>query len=328
MVKEFLKRGKISRLLQIITSLQAGKRYSVTELSQIFATCRRTIFRDLKELQFIGIPYHYDAKTGGYTIEPEFFLPPIDLNLQEALSLLLLAYKVNNQIQLPFRKSALLAALKIENNLPIKIKQYCNSVLQNISAVPSAQAPMDHLDKTFAELQKAIVNKRRVNIRYNSLFDGKIIDLELCPYHLLYNQRAWYVLGFSSFHQGIRTFKLNRIKESQVTDKCFIGGDNFNPADYLGRAWSMIPEGRLYNVRLRFLPKVADNVTEVQWHSTQKVIRDSDGSATMEFRVDGLGEITWWILGYGDQVQVLAPKALRQKVIETAKNIIKFNEEI
>jgi proteasome accessory factor B len=134
------------------------------------------------------------------------------------------------------------------------------------------------------------------------------------------------VLGFSDLHKSVRTFKLSRIKELETTDKCFVGGDKFNLADYLGRAWSMIPEGRIYNVKLRFLPKVAENVTEVQWHSTQQVARNPDGSATVEFRVDGLGEITWWILGYGDQVQVLAPKALRTRVAEIAQNIIKLND--
>jgi proteasome accessory factor B len=90
----------------------------------------------------------------------------------------------------------------------------------------------------------------------------------------------------------------------------------------------MIPEGRIYNIKLRFLPKVAENVTEVQWHSTQKVTRESDGSAIMEFRVDGLNEISWWILGYGDQVQVLAPEALRKKIIEAAKNMISINQQV
>ncbi len=323
-----MKSSRISRVMKILTTLQAGKSYAVSDLSKMLGTSRRTVFRDLKELQTIGVPYRYDAKTGGYTIDPEFFLPPIDLNLQEALSLLMLSFKASGQIQLPFKKSALLAALKIENNLPVKIRQYCNSALQNISAMSEAQAPMNFLDKTFAELQKAIVNRRRANVRYDSLFDGSIIDVELCPYHLLYNQRAWYVLGFSSLHQNVRTFKLNRIKELQVTEKRFQGGENFNLADYFGRAWSMIPEGRLYNIKLRFLPKVANNVTEVQWHSTQKVTRHSDGSAIVEFCVDGLGEITWWILGYGDQIQVLAPKALRKRVLEAARNIIKLNEQI
>jgi predicted DNA-binding transcriptional regulator YafY len=314
--------------MQILTTLQAGKSYAVGDLSKMFGTSRRTIFRDLKELQEIGVPYRYDVQTGGYTIDPEFFLPPLDFNLQEALGLLLLAHKASNQIQLPFRRSVLLAALKIENNLPIKIRQYCNSVLKNISTKSGAQAPINFLDKQFAELQKAIINKRKVNIRYNSLFDGEIIDVELWPYHLLYNQRAWYVLGYSVLHQSVRTFKLNRIMESKTTDRIFQGGDNFDVADYLGRAWSMMPEGRLYNIKLRFLPKVAYNVTEVKWHSTQKVTRNSDGSAIVEFRVDGLGEISWWILGYGDQVQVLAPRALRQRVLEAARNTIKLNEKL
>jgi len=311
--------------MQILTTLQAGKSYAVGDLSKMFGTSRRTIFRDLNELQTIGVPYHYDARAGGYAIDPEFFLPPVDLSLQEALSLLLLAHEASKQIQLPFKRSALLAALKIENNLPAKIRQYCNSALRNISAKAAAQAPMDLLDQTFAQLQKAILNKRRVSLHYHSLFDGKIIELELCPYHLLYNCRAWYVLGFSDLHKSVRTFKLSRIKELEITDRCFLGGDKFDLADYLGRAWSMIPEGRIYNVKLRFLPKVAENVAEVQWHSTQKVARNPDGSATVEFRVDGLGEITWWILGYGDQVQVLAPRVLRTRVSEIAQNMVRLN---
>ncbi|MBW8040870.1 MAG: WYL domain-containing transcriptional regulator [Planctomycetes bacterium] len=323
-----MKSSRISRVMQILTTLQAGKGYAVSDMSKMFGTSRRTLFRDLKELRAVGVPFRYDTGTGGYTIEPEFFLPPLDLNLQEALSLLLLVYNARNQIQLPFKNSALLAALKIENNLPFKIRQYCNTALQNVSAKPVAQAPTKLLDMIFAQLQKAITKKHKVNIRYNSLFEGEVIELHLNPYHLLYNQRAWYVLGFSNMHKSIRTFKLNRICELNNTEQCFLGGENFDLSDYFGKAWSMIPEGRVYNIKLRFLPKVANNVTEVQWHDTQQVTRNSDGSATVEFRVDGLGEITWWILGYGDQVQVLAPKSLRKRVVEKAKNMIKLNEQI
>ena len=84
----------------------------------------------------------------------------------------------------------------------------------------------------------------------------------------------------------------------------------------------MIPEGRIYNIKLRFLPKVAENVAEVQWHSTQKVTRNDDGSATVEFRVDGLGEISWWILGYGAEVGVIAPALLRKRMAKTAQAMV------
>ena len=65
-----MKRSRINRVIEILTTLQAGKSYTVSDLSEMFGTSRRTIFRDLKELQAIGVPYHYDIKTGGYTIEP------------------------------------------------------------------------------------------------------------------------------------------------------------------------------------------------------------------------------------------------------------------
>ena len=69
----------------------------------------------------------------------------------------------------------------------------------------------------------------------------------------------------------------------------------------------MRSEAKLYNVKLKFLPGIAYDVAQVQWHSTQTITFENDGSAIVEFRVDGLDEITWWILSYGDQVKVLRP---------------------
>ena len=60
-------------------------------------------------------------------------------------------------------------------------------------------------------------------------------------------------------------------------------------------------------------------------HSTQKMTHNDDGTLTVEFLVDGLGEIRWWILGYGDQVEVLAPVALRKRIARTAKRMAKLN---
>ncbi len=87
----------------------------------------------------------------------------------------------------------------------------------------------------------------------------------------------------------------------------------------------MIQEGKIYHVKLRFAPKVAQNVAEVQWHGTQKTTFNEDGSLIAEFRVDGLGEISWWVLGYGDQVEVLAPAALRKQIAKIARRMVELN---
>ena len=321
-----MKLSRIGRIVRILTLLQSGQSYCVREFLEILRISRRTFFRDMKELSSIGVPYFYDSKTGGYSLDPEYFLPSVDLTLQEALSFLLLVHKGRTHLPMPFQNSALLAGLKIENNLPAKIKHYCNATLKGISIKPDRHAPMERLDNIFARVQEAIRKKRKIRVVYHSLYDGGNINLTLSPYHLLYNHRAWYVIGKSSIHNSTRTFKLNRIKGLDLIDKCFTVPRHFDISDYFGRAWSMIPEGKLYNVELKFAPKVARNVAEVRWHSTQQMDWNEDGTLTVHFRVDGLGEIMWWILGYGDQVEVLKPQALRTKIMQIANKMAHNNK--
>jgi proteasome accessory factor B len=215
----------------------------------------------------------------------------------------------------------LLAALKIESSLPAATRQHCNTVFCNISVRPEPQVQMDLLDEMFSSLQEAMVRKTTIKLHYD-LSDGKEVETDLEPYHLFYGDYGWYVIGKSSFHKSIRTFKLSSIKALEVLNKCFGDGHDFDIHEYFGKAWLMKPEGRLYNIKLRFSPQVARTVAQVQWHRTQTVTKNNDGSAIIEFRVDGLGEITWWILSYGDQVQVLAPKILRENIAKIATNIM------
>ena len=271
-----MKSSRVGRVVQLLTTLsKAGgaKGYTTGELSRMFGVSRRTLVRDLKEIQEIGIQPLFSSSRRGYALPPEQFLPPINLNLQEALGLLLLVHKIRSQIQMPFKHSALLAAMKIESCLPPKVRRYCESALARISAKAGAQVPAPTtpgLDNTFALLQSTAAQRRKACIDYDSLFDGRAIQCELSPYHLLYNQRTWYVVGLSSVHKAVRTFKLNRIRNAEMSDKPFSNDSppEFDLAEYLGCAWSMIPEGKMYHVRLRFAPKVANNVAEVQWHKT------------------------------------------------------------
>ena len=329
-------RGRVGRIVQLLTTLSKtgmspGKGYTADELAKLFGVSRRTLFRDLKEIQGISIQPTLSCSRRGYALPPEQFLPPINLNLQEALGLLLLVHKMRNQIQMPFKHSAMLAVMKIESCLPPRVRNYCESALTKISTKASSQAPAQTtpgLDNIFTILQSAAARQKKVRVEYDSPYDGKLISCEVSPYHLFYNQRVWYIVGQSSIHKAIRTFKLNRIRRIEMLDEQFDGNDSFDLAEYLGCAWSMIPEGKMYHVRLRFAPELADSVAGVNWHKSQQVTRNPDGSVTINFCVDGLGEVTWWILGYGDQVEVLAPAALRKNVAEIAHRMVEINNNI
>ena len=218
-------------------------------------------------------------------------------------------------------------ASKIASVLPPQLREFCHTTVNTISTYATPQAITRTLDKTHLFLLKAIKNHYKVNMSYNSLYEGKIIALELSPYRLMFHQRAWYVIGSSDLYEEPHTFKLGRILNMKRSVKRFVPDKDFDLVEYIGKAWGMIREGRIYDVKLRCLPMVATNVEEVHWHSTQKTTRNVDGSIIAEFRVDGLREIMWWILGYGDQVEILAPTALRKMVIKRLEDAIKLNTD-
>jgi proteasome accessory factor B len=69
---------------------------------------------------------------------------------------------------------------------------------------------------------------------------------------------------------------------------------------------------------------VAKNVAEVLWHKTQRIVWRDDGSMDFQVRVAGVREISWWILGYGDQAEVLKAGRLRQLIAEHASRLVKM----
>jgi predicted DNA-binding transcriptional regulator YafY len=323
-----MKHSRVSRIVSILTTLQSGEKYTPAALEKLLGISKRTVFRDLKELQAIGVPCKYNKSGNCYRIDPKFFLPPIDFNLQEALSILMLVHKMRNSLPLPYKNSALLAGMKLENNLPADIRQYCHSSLAKITVAKEQHSLVRQLDTIYNTVQQSIRKKIMLQIDYASLFENGTIQTVLHPYHLLYKNRAWYVIGFSQLHNSVRTLNLSRIEKISTMDRHFTEDTNFDVEEYIGRAWCLIPEGRLYDIKLLFAPMVAKNVAEVQWHHTQRAEWHDDGSVTLTFRLDGLNEISWWVSGYGDQVKIIAPAALRNKVLERAKRTLENHKNL
>lgn len=303
--------------------LQSGRSYTPSEIAQELEVSRRTVFRDLNMLELAHIPYHFDKDRGSYRIAEHFFLPPINLTLSEALAMLLLAGKLRAgggaaSARLPLLGEGARAALKLQSVLPQPIRRHVGDMMDHIDVSLGPLASHQGLSAMFNELARAISQRRVCRALYLSLHEGKQLDVELHPLRLMFHGRAWYLIAASPRHNETRTYKLGRIRKLDVTPYTFRRPRSLRLDRVFGDAWGMIPEGRIYDVRLLFDAKVAANVAEVQWHRSQQVLWRDDGSAEFRVRVDGLGEIVWWILGYGQHVRVLAPAALRQRVAASA----------
>ncbi len=254
-----MKITRLYRLIELITLLRSGRRYDAQALADELGVSKRTIFRDLNILEAAGIPYYFDEETNSYTINRSFFLPAINLTIDEALALLLASRKMIGQLPVPLFEQTSRAAIKIESSLPKALQDYCETLIERMDIRWSAIADDCSIEDTFRILRKAIEEQRKVKICYESLYDagnrnpaGREICTDISPYRIVFIHRAWYVIGYSSYHKQIRTFKLSRISKAELSDEMFAARPDFSLEDYFGDAWVMIPEGKKNNVELRF----------------------------------------------------------------------------
>lgn len=85
---------------------------------------------------------------------------------------------------------------------------------------------------------------------------------------------------------------------------------DFNLDAYAARSFGVFQE-EPHDVVLRFSPEVADEVAAFQFHPTQTITREPDGSTMVRFRAGGLREIAWHLFTWGDAVMIEAPEELR-----------------
>jgi proteasome accessory factor B len=242
-------------------------------------------------------------------------LPPTNFTADEALAVLVLCSQLGDHRQVPFYSAAVRAAQKLEGSLPARLRDEVRATIRGIEIKFPPANPLTGSQPRYEQLVSAVARRRSVRIEYDSLTEWKHITTKVNPYRLLYSRHSWYVIGRSSLHRATRTFHVGRILALEPLDDLYEIPRGFSLERYLGNAWHLIPEaGRDQAVRIRFAKMVAQNVAEVCWHPTQRCQILPDGSLDYQVTVSGLGEIAWWILGYGDQAEVLAPAKLREMV--------------
>jgi predicted DNA-binding transcriptional regulator YafY len=319
---------RITRLLKLLELLQSGSGQNADGLAKSCGVSRRTVFRDLEALQAAGVPVTFDEAHDRYSIPGTYFLPPINFTPAEALALVAMASELGRNDRLPFYEPARVAARKLESSLPATLREELQQMARAIQIRPVPVNPLADKEDVYQELLAAHRHKRVVRIEYDSLTEWERITTKLRPYQLLFCRHSWYVIGRSSLHREVRTFNLSRIASLETLPFRFAIPRGFSLERHLHNAWQLIPgDGADDRVVVRFQPLVAQNVGEVLWHPKQELEFQPDGTLLFKVQVSGLGEIMWWILGYGDQAEVLEPPKLRAMVAKRARALAELYRE-
>jgi proteasome accessory factor B len=319
---------RLNRLLQLIGLLQAGKGHNVDTLSAQCGISRRTVFRDLEVLRQAGVPLKHDNEFQVYRLADTYFLPPTKFSAEEALAVLVLCHELGDVRKMPFLAPARTAALKLESVLPAALRKQLRGKTDAVRIRLNQISPIADKSPFYQELLEAIPKRRCVRIEYDSFFERAIIQTRLSPYRLVFSGRIWYAIGRSSLHRSVRTFNMMRIRRLDPTNDNYEIPGNFSLERYIDSAWNLVPQGgQSSEVHVHFAEKVARNVAEVKWHKTQQLKWNDDGTLEFRARVKGLAEISWWILGYGDQAEVFKPPQLRKLIANHARRMLRKYED-
>lgn len=304
---------RLSHLQDLLYRKRSG--YRAADLARLCGTSKRTIERDLADLQ--GDPFYLPLIQEGdwrwrLTDEHRFTLPPIQLSLQQAAALYLAARlldKVSDEPN-PFVSQALVALAGV---LPPEIGQQ----VQEMATLRMADATT-----AFAQVFQVITlgwaTGRKVRIRYRSAHSDNVHDYVLSPYLIEPSTVGYaaYVIGHATYFDEVRTFKLERIQEAELLDEEFQAPEDFHGHEMLSSAWGVMFGEESQEVVLRFSPRVARRVGETTWHAGQQLEACDDGGCIMRVEVANTLEMKHWIRGWGPDCVVLEPEELRREIAD------------
>jgi predicted DNA-binding transcriptional regulator YafY len=173
--------------------------------------------------------------------------------------------------------------------------------------------------------QFALLQGKQITGTYESPYEPKPVKLTIHPYRLCLIKQAWYVIGHIAGEPQPKTFRIARFKSLRMLDQQAEVPSDFDLKNYFGNAWAVFRGDQTYEVEISFTPQAARVVTETVWHHTQKVKRQKDGGVTLQFEVDGLDEISHWILTWTGQCRIERPEELRNRIVEQLQRGIAMN---
>lgn len=182
------------------------------------------------------------------------------------------------------------------------------------------QMPQYHIDNDIViKIREAV----RGNFKVNCIYHEKKRKIE--PLGMIYGEKIYLLAKEKAKGNEIYTYLLHKLDKIELTKETFDRGD-FDLKEYSKCSFGVY-FGEPLSVKLQFDKEIAQDVMNYNFHPTQKIRQEEDGSVIVKFKASGDKEIMWHIFKWGDKVKILSPKTLQKEYNNTLKSILKKNEK-
>lgn len=170
------------------------------------------------------------------------------------------------------------------------------------------------------EITTAMRENRRLSITYQNYEMQTAREFEIEPYALRYFGRRWYVLAHTDFHNSLRLYALDRMKDVKISDKLFKLPEDFSADDYFSRYFGVIvTDAKAENIQLKTTDTRAKYLRSLPLHHSQKEI----AANLFELHLVPTDDFINAVRAMETEVEIVSPAWLRKRLLQDAKDLVK-----
>jgi predicted DNA-binding transcriptional regulator YafY len=314
----------------ILRMIPRNRRIATTEiLSRLqseygIETTLRTIQRDLNDLARSEFPLECDDnRPAGWSWRKDaaaFDIPNMDI--VTALTFKLAEKHISRMLP-----QGVLTALKpYIKTAHERLKQTSESTLsrwpdkvkvvsRNLNMIPPTVP-----EEISSAVYSALLEERRFTARYRTV-SGKNKDHEVNPLGMAFVDGLTYLIASLNEHIDPVLLLLHRIKSVTLLDKAATSPDGFDLDEYIAKELKF-PVGGDICLKVSFSnASDVQRVAEAPIAQDQAIDKREDGSFELSATIENTMQLHWWLRGFGDRVEVLAPEALREEFANLAQRL-------
>ena len=307
--------------------LQLRGRLTAQALAEEFELSPRSVYRDMDALSAAGVPIYADrGPGGGFSLLDGYRTRLTGLAAPEAEALLLAGLPAA-AAALGLAHPAAAARLKLLAALPPEASKGAARIGERFHLDPldwyrRAEAPA-HLPL----IAKAIWGERHLSTHYAGW--PAAVRRKIDPLGLVLKAGAWYLVARSGGH--VRTYKVERMMETGALDE----GYDYPAAFDLAAHWRADLE-RFEKSLWRGEAKLRVSAAASSWlHGLGTEVADAimaapvgpDGWREAMVPIESVEHAARQIASFGDEIEVIAPAALRRRLAEHARRILTLYDQ-
>jgi len=300
---------KVFRLFSILNQLDSRKSVSTGELAREFNVSFRTVQRDIVLLNMTGFPI-VSLEKGYHSFMEGFSLKKMMLTKEEA-SLLSFLHDISKSL-----------GEKFEDSFSNILKKVVSKEPDSAFYVKLPKGSKINKDFPYIkELENAVKNNIKIVLNYKT--PEKDGDYRACPLKIVFFDGFWYLLAQVDGKDGIRTYRLENIRNIELLNEDFTPPRNLNTfLDQCINIW--FTEKRNKQVVLKVDKEAAKYFKQQIYFPLQKITKENrDGSLRIETKICHNEEIIFIIFRWIPYVHVVTPKSLKLEVEKIIKSYLK-----